>query len=114
LADDAKLRSYCSGLQSNWLRKDTRLNGGVKYVAKNPGSRAGSTDPKALADAIRATNITDNEAIGGGIQFNAKGQNDKVGTGANQNRAGKNLVLTPKSAANAKPEWPMTPYPNRA
>lgn len=49
LADDAKLRSYCSGLQSNWLRKDTRLNGGVKYVPKNPGSRAGSTDPQIKA-----------------------------------------------------------------
>jgi len=49
LADVSKLRSYCSGLQSNWLRKDTRLNGGVKYVAKNPGSRAGSTDPQIKA-----------------------------------------------------------------
>lgn len=49
LADPAKLRSYCSGLQSNWLRKDPRLNGNVKYVAKNPGSRAGSTDPQIKA-----------------------------------------------------------------
>jgi hypothetical protein len=45
LADDAKMRNYCSGLQSNWLRKDPRLNGNTKYVAKNPGSRAGSADP---------------------------------------------------------------------
>src|SRR5271155_807760 len=29
LADDSKLRGYCSGLQSNWLRKDPRLNGGT-------------------------------------------------------------------------------------
>jgi hypothetical protein len=49
LADPAKLRSYCSGLISNWLRKDPRLNGNVKYVAKNPGSRAGSTDPQIKA-----------------------------------------------------------------
>lgn len=49
LADDSKLRSYCSGLQSNWLRKDKRLNGGVKYVAKNPGSRVGSTDATVKA-----------------------------------------------------------------
>jgi hypothetical protein len=45
----AELRSYCSGLQSNWLRKDKRLNGGIKYVPKNPGSRAGSTDPQVKA-----------------------------------------------------------------
>jgi hypothetical protein len=42
---DADLRTYCSGLTSNWLRKDPRMNGGVKYVAKNPGSRVGSADP---------------------------------------------------------------------
>jgi hypothetical protein len=46
---DKKLRDYVSGLQSNWLRKDTRLNGGVAYVAKNPGSRTGSTDPQIKA-----------------------------------------------------------------
>jgi hypothetical protein len=43
--NDADLRTYCSGLTSNWLRKDPRMNGGVKYVAKNPGSRVGSADP---------------------------------------------------------------------
>lgn len=38
------LRGYVGGLVNNWLRKDTRLNGGDKYVTKNPGSRAGSSD----------------------------------------------------------------------
>jgi|SRR5579884_1146524 len=47
--DDSGLKAYVSGLQSNWLRKDKRLNGGVAYVAKNPGSRAGSTDPQVKA-----------------------------------------------------------------
>jgi branched-chain amino acid transport system substrate-binding protein len=56
----------------------------------------------------------DNVSIGAGIQFNAKGQNDKVGDGATQNRAGKNVVLAPKAAANAKPEWPMRSYLSRA
>ena len=46
---DSDLRGYVSGLQSNWLRKDLRLNGGTKYVAKNPGSRAGSTDKELQA-----------------------------------------------------------------
>ena len=49
LGDDAKLKAYVSGLQSNWLRKDERLNGGVAYVPKNPGSRTGSTDPQVVA-----------------------------------------------------------------
>lgn len=38
------LSSYWNGTLSNWLRKDKRLNGNVKHVIKNPGSRAGSGD----------------------------------------------------------------------
>ena len=79
-------------------------------VAADAYKRAGSTDPKALADAIRKTNITDNVSIGPGISFNAKGQNEKVKDGAIQNRGGKLVVLAPNPAANAKPEWPMKPY----
>ena len=82
-------------------------------VAADAYRRAGSTDPKALADAIRATNITDNVSIGPGIQFNAKGQNDRVKNGVTQNRGGKLVTLAPKAAANAKPEWPMTSYLSR-
>jgi branched-chain amino acid transport system substrate-binding protein len=83
-------------------------------IAADAYKRAGSSDPKALADAIRTTNITDNVSIGPGIQFNAKGQNDKLKCGAIQNRGGKLVTLAPKDAANAKPEWPMAPYQNRA
>jgi branched-chain amino acid transport system substrate-binding protein len=83
-------------------------------IAADAYKRAASSDPKALADAIRTTNITDNVSIGPGIQFNAKGQNDKLKCGTIQNRGGKLVVLTPKDAANAKPEWPMAPYQNRA
>jgi branched-chain amino acid transport system substrate-binding protein len=83
-------------------------------IAADAYKRAGSADPKALADAIRATNITDNVSIGPGIQFNAKGQNDKLKEGTIQNRGGKLLTLAPKEAAQAKPEWPMTPYQSRS
>jgi branched-chain amino acid transport system substrate-binding protein len=82
-------------------------------VAADAYKRAGSTDPKALAGAIRTTNITDNVSIGPGIQFNAKGQNDKVKGGAIQNRGGKLAVLAPAAAVNAKPEWPMKSYLTR-
>ena len=46
LADESKLSGYVSGLISNWVRKDKRLNGAVAYVPANPGSRTGSTDPQ--------------------------------------------------------------------
>lgn len=42
--DDAGLKKYIPGLVNNWVRKDTRLNGGTKYETKKPGSRMGSGD----------------------------------------------------------------------
>lgn len=83
-------------------------------VASDAYKRAGSTDPKALADAIRTTHITNNVSPGPGIMFNAKGQNDKLKDSAIQNRDGKLVTLAPKEAANAKPVWPLTPYAKRA
>jgi branched-chain amino acid transport system substrate-binding protein len=83
-------------------------------IAADAYRRAGSADPKALADAIRATNITDNVSVGPGIQFNAKGQNDKLKCGVIQNRGGKLVAVAPKEAAQANAEWPMTPYQNRS
>jgi branched-chain amino acid transport system substrate-binding protein len=83
-------------------------------VAADAYKRARSTEAKALADAIRATNITDNVSIGPGIQFNDKGQNDKLKNAAIQNRGGKLLTIAPKGASNAKPELPMQPYDRRA
>ena len=43
LNDAASLRSYVSGLVSNWLRKDARLNGGTttgKSISVDPQLRA--------------------------------------------------------------------------
>jgi hypothetical protein len=59
--DDAGLKAYISGLVSNWLRKDKRLNGGVTYVAKNPGSRQGSADPQLKAMRTLLSTLTDEE-----------------------------------------------------
>ena len=83
-------------------------------VAADAFKRAGSTDPKAMVEAIRTTNITNNVSIGPGIQFNAKGQNDKLKNAGIQNRAGKFVTLAPKAASDAKPELPMIPYDKRA
>lgn len=59
---DADLKAYVSGLQSNWIRKDKRLNGGTQYQVKNPGSRV--TDPsikamRALLSSGKVTNAAD-------------------------------------------------------
>jgi branched-chain amino acid transport system substrate-binding protein len=82
-------------------------------IAADAYKRAGSTDPKALADAIRTANIKDNVSIGPGISFDAKGQNMTLKNAALQNRAGKLVTVAPTAAANAKPELPMAPYDKR-
>lgn len=83
-------------------------------TAADAFKRAGTADPKALADAVRTTNITNNVSPGPGIVFNEKGQNDKLKNSAIQNRGEKLVTLAPKPAANAKPEWPLMPYEKRA
>jgi branched-chain amino acid transport system substrate-binding protein len=83
-------------------------------IAADAYKRAGSTDPKALADAIRATDIKDNVSTGPGISFDAKGQNSKLKNSGIQNRGGKLVTVAPKDAANAKAEWPMAPYDKRS
>lgn len=47
--DDSALKKYIPGLVNNWMRKDKRLNGGVKYETKRPGSRSGTADESVKA-----------------------------------------------------------------
>ena len=59
----AKVKSYTTGMVSNHLRKDKRLNGNTKYEIKNPGSRAGAGDDQLKAlKALRST-ISDSEQL---------------------------------------------------
>lgn len=83
-------------------------------VAADAFKRAGSADPQALIEAIRATNITDNVGIGPGISFNEKGQNDTIKGAATQIQAGRHVTITPASIANGKPVLPMVPYDKRS
>ena len=82
-------------------------------IAADAYKRAGSADPKALADAIRATDITNSVSIGPGIKFDTKGQNMTLKNAAIQNRDGKLVTVAPKAAANAKAEFPMKGYDQR-
>lgn len=82
-------------------------------IAADAYRRAGTTDPGALAEAIRTTHITDNVSIGPGIMFNEKGQNDGLVDATIQNVGGKLVVVAPEAAAVADPIWPMPPYDAR-
>lgn len=65
MSNPAKLNAYVSGLISNWVRKDKRLNGNTSYTAKNPGSRTGSSDEqlKTLRALAKQFAGTDKESI---------------------------------------------------
>jgi len=59
--DEKELNSYTSGLINNWLRKGKELNGGVKYMPKNPGSRAGSGDEQLKAIRLVKSTISSDD-----------------------------------------------------
>jgi len=79
-------------------------------VAADAFKRAGSTEPKALRDAIARTNITNKMTIGGPIKFNAKGQVEDVASACVQNLDGLPHVVLPVAAATAKPVFPAPYY----
>jgi branched-chain amino acid transport system substrate-binding protein len=90
------------------------LNAGFTFeavmVCADAFKRARSTDPKALRDAIRQTNITEKMMLGAPIRFNAKGQVEGIGSACVQNRDGLPRVVLPSEAATAKPVFPAPYY----
>lgn len=71
LPSDDKLLLYVSGLVSNWLRKDKRLNGQRNYVPQRPGSRTtaapvsveGSNVDPAQMEALRTLVGADGDEV---------------------------------------------------
>lgn len=82
-------------------------------VAADASKRAGSRDPKEIAEALRKTDIADHVITGGTIAFDAKGQNNNIGSNAVQNIKGTPTVVLPASAATAKPVFPMPGWRGR-
>jgi hypothetical protein len=46
-------KQYANGLLNNYLRKDKRLNGGVKYEIKNPGSRISNPEIREMTKLLK-------------------------------------------------------------
>lgn len=67
MPSDDKLLLYISGLVSNWLRKDKRLNGQRNYVPRRPGSRTNAPvqvsniDPEQMQALRTLAHIGDGE-----------------------------------------------------
>jgi branched-chain amino acid transport system substrate-binding protein len=81
-------------------------------IAADAFRRAKSTDPRTLADAIRATDIASRMCLGGPIRFNAKGQVEGTLMAGLQIQGGLPKVIFPQDAAEAKPVFPMPEYRN--
>jgi branched-chain amino acid transport system substrate-binding protein len=81
-------------------------------IAADAFKRAKSTDPKALADAIRATNIAPNQrmSLGGPIKFNAKGQVEGNRSAVIQVLKGKPTIVMPADIAEAQLVFPSPDY----
>jgi len=79
-------------------------------VAADAYQRAGATNGKALADAIRKTDIANRMMIGGPIRFNAKGQVEGIASACVQNLKLRPTVVLPAQYAEAKPVFPMPGY----
>lgn len=82
-------------------------------IAADAFKRAGSTDGKELAAALRKTDLKDNVTVGPGVHFNEKGQNPDTRNSGVQNRKGKNVTVLPKEASNAEVIWPMRGWRKR-
>ena len=78
-------------------------------IAADAFKRAGTAEPKALADAIRKTNIpaTERVTFGGPIKFNASGQVEGNRSVVLENLDGKPTVVLPREYAEAKLVFPM-------
>ena len=81
-------------------------------IAADAFKRARTTDPKALAEAVRQTNIpvANRMSLGGPIRFNPKGQVEGNLSAAIQNLRGIPRVTLPEEYAEAKVVFPAPDY----
>jgi branched-chain amino acid transport system substrate-binding protein len=90
------------------------LNAGYTFeailVVADAFKRAKSTDPNALAEAIRRTEIKERMMLGGPIKFNSNGQVEGNLSACIQNLGQKPVVVLPTAAAEAKPVFPWAAY----
>jgi branched-chain amino acid transport system substrate-binding protein len=76
-------------------------------VVADAFKRAGTTEPKTIADAIRATEIRSRMMLGGPIKFDPKGQVQGNASACIQNLNLKPTVVLPEGSAQAKPVFPV-------
>lgn len=76
-------------------------------------NRAKSTDPEALVQAVRTTDLKTPTIPGDAVMFNEKGQNIKIMSAISQIQDGKYRVVWPANVAAVKIVWPFKPWDKR-
>jgi len=82
-------------------------------IAVDAYARAKSTDGKALADALRTTNIKEHVIAGGPITFDAKGQNNNIISVTLQNLNQRPKVVLPLDIAEDNLTLPLPSWSKR-
>lgn len=76
-------------------------------------NRAKSTDPEALVQAVRTTDLKTPTLPGDAVKFNEKGQNMKIISAISQIQEGKYRVIWPEDIAAVQMVWPFKPWDKR-
>lgn len=82
-------------------------------IAADAYKRAGSGNPAALIEALKAIDLKDRVMLGGPIRFAEDGQNNNLRSAAIQNRDGKPTVVLPAESATASPLFPVPSWRSR-
>lgn len=82
-------------------------------IAADAFKRAGTTEPAALLEALRSTNLDRKMLVGPPITFDEHGQNRNLASACVQNRNLRPTVVLPASAAELAPVFPMPAWRDR-
>ena len=82
-------------------------------VVADAFNRAKTTDPEAVVQALRTTDLKTPTLPGDGVKFNEKGQNIKIISHISQIQNGQYRVVWPTEMAAAEMIWPFKPWDKR-
>ena len=106
---EALAKRFTERTKEPWLNQDSIMTYADMMILKEAAERAGSADPKKVADAMRAFDLTDGPALlspGGRLKFDEKGRRVGAELVIIQWQAGKAVAVYPPSIATAAPIWP--------
>ena len=91
-----------------WLNQDSIMTYADMMILKEAAERAGSKDPKKIADAMRGFDLHDGPALlspGGHLKFDEKGRRVGAELVIIQWQSGKAVAVYPPLVATAEPVW---------